>query len=254
MEKRSLKLIEKKDLYFAGTMWWLRFEAPDIEAEPGQFVNIAVDGHYLRRPISVSDYRDGMLELIVAPVGEGTRRIVSAPVGHKFDMLTGLGNKFTLDPPSKNVVLFGGGVGFAPLVGLLHRLMEKKYNVKAFFGFNAEKDVPFFHISSLMEKYGMSSVILSTMTGEMGERGNPLEVAAKHYDLFHFKPEYFYACGPMPMLKAVCGHCDFPGEVSLEARMGCGFGACVGCSIETAEGTKRICREGPVFSSKILNF
>lgn len=254
MEKRRLRLIEKKDLYFAGTMWRLRFEAPDIEAEPGQFVNIAVEGKYLRRPISVCDYREGILDLVVAPVGEGTRRIVDAPVGHEFDMLTGLGNRFTLDPPVERIALFGGGVGYAPLVGLLRRLKEKKYFVKAFFGFNTEKDVPFRHISRLMDEYGMSNVVLSTMTGEMGERGNPLEVADMHNELFRFQPEYFYACGPMPMLKAVCGHCDFPGEVSLEARMGCGFGACMGCTIETKEGSRRICKEGPVFSSTVLNF
>lgn len=254
MEKRRLKLIEKEDLYFAGKMWRLKLEAPDIDAEPGQFVNIAVDGQYLRRPISVSDYKDGILELVVSPVGEGTRKIVDAPIGHEFDMLTGLGNKFTLEPPVRNIVLFGGGVGYAPLVGLLHRLKERKYNVKAFFGFNTERDVPLRHISRLMDEYGIQDVVMSTMTGEMGEKGNPLEVASMHYKLFHFQPEYFYACGPMPMLKAVYRSCDFPGEVSLEARMGCGFGACMGCTIETADGPRRICKEGPVFSSKILNF
>ena len=252
MEKRSLRLRAKEDLGKASTMWRLQFEAPDIEAEPGQFVNIAVEGQYLRRPISVSDYQDGILTLIVAPVGVGTLKMVESPVGREFDMLTGLGNKFSLTPPSKCVALLGGGVGYAPLAGLMRRLIEGGTDVRAFFGFNSEREVPFAHIKELRARYGEDALVVSTMTGETGETGNPIEVADRYFAQTGFRPGFFYTCGPLPMMKAVCSHYDFPGEVSMEARMGCGFGACVGCTVQTSEGPRRICKEGPVFDSRIL--
>ena len=248
MKKGKYKLIEKEDLYFDGRIWRMRFEAPDIEAEPGQFVNIEIDGHYLRRPISVSEYEDGVLTLIVQVVGEGTRRMVSIPTGTRLDMLTGLGNRFTVPalPEGSNVLLIGGGVGYAPLVGLLKKLCnESDLRPFAVFGFNREADVPFHHIVELREEgYPLA---YCTMTGEMGDNGNALEVMREYIENYHLNPKYFYTCGPMPMMKAVAEAFDFDGELSLEARMGCGFGACMGCSIQTVSGPRRICKEGPVF-------
>ena len=248
MKQDRFRLIEKTDLYGYGKLWRLRFEAPAIEAEPGRFVNIAVEGKYLRRPISVSEYSDGILSLVVQVVGEGTRRLVSTPLGARLDMLTGLGNRFTLPPDKKEgvVMLIGGGVGYAPLVGLMKKIREESELIPfAVFGFNSESDVPFFHIEELREEG--YPVEYCTMTGEMGDRGNALEVALEHIDHLHLKPCYFYTCGPLPMMKAVCGAFPTDGQLSMEARMGCGYGACMGCTIRTASGPKRICREGPVF-------
>lgn len=254
MKKDSYRLIDKEDLYFAGRMWRLRFEAPDIEAEPGQFVNIAVEGSYLRRPISVSEYEDGVLSLIVQPVGEGTRRLIETPVGASLDMLTGLGNKFTLpEADSGVVVIVGGGVGYAPLVGLMKKIVrETDLYPMTVFGFNREVDVPFHHISDLMDEFPGIGLNYSTMTGEMGDRGNAIEVAREYLDHYGIKPVYFYACGPMPMMEAACREFDCDGQLSLEARMGCGFGACMGCSIKTKQDIRRICKDGPVFRKSEL--
>lgn len=253
MKQGRFKLIEKEDLYFSRRVWRLRFEAPDIEASPGQFVNIAVGGHYLRRPVSVSEYGDGILSLVVQVVGDGTARLVSTPVGSSLDMLTGLGNRFSVPDALKGdtVLLIGGGVGYAPLVGLLKMLCrETDLRPFAVFGFNSEADVPFRHIEQLREEgYPLA---YCTMSGEMGDRGNALEVMQEYIDNYNLNPAYFYTCGPWPMMRAVAGAFDFDGQLSLEARMGCGFGACMGCSIQTADGPRRICKEGPVFSKSEL--
>lgn len=248
MKQGKYRLINKEDLYFAGKMWRLDFEAPGIEALPGQFVNIEVDGRYLRRPISVSDYDEGVLSLVVDVVGEGTRKIVETPIGASLDMLTGLGNSFDIHPriTGREVILIGGGVGYAPLVGLLRRIMtETDLEPFAVFGFNREADVPLRHIEELRDE-GFP-IEYCTMTGEMGDNGNALEVMQEYIREDELRPQFFYTCGPLPMMKAVCNAFDFDGQLSMEARMGCGFGACMGCSIPTANGPKRICKEGPVF-------
>ena len=253
MKKDKLRLISKEDLYFAGRLWRLRFEAPEMDYVPGKFVNIAIDGKYLRRPVSVSEYSDGVMSLVVQIVGDGTKRLVETPVGRHLEMLTGLGNGFSIPGHTGKGValLIGGGVGYAPLVGLMKKLRsETDLYPFAVFGFNGEADVPFNHILELREEG--YSVEYCTMTGEMGERGNALEVALEHIDNFSMNPTVFYTCGPLPMMKAVCGEFDFDGQVSLEARMGCGFGACMGCSVMTADGPRRICKEGPVFNKSEL--
>lgn len=255
MKEGNFKLIEKEDLYDFGQVWRLRFEAPDIEAEPGQFVNIAVDGQFLRRPISVSEYEEGILSLVVQPVGEGTRRLVSLPRGSRVNMLTGLGNRFSLPSrEGKVVLLLGGGVGYAPLVGLMKKIVaESEYVPFAVFGFNGEADVPLNHIQELRDE-GFP-VEYCTMTGEMGDNGNALEVMQEYIDHYSLDPAFFYTCGPLPMMRAVCRAFDFEGQVSMEARMGCGFGACMGCTIPTPAGPRRICKEGPVFyKSEILQY
>ena len=253
MKQGRFKLIEKEDLYSARRIWRMRFDAPDIEADPGQFVNIAVDGQYLRRPISVSEYKDGILTLVVQTVGEGTMKLVSTSVGDSLDMLTGLGNRFTVPEglSGKQVLLLGGGVGYAPLVGLLKKLRnETDVRPFAVFGFTSGADVPFHHIEELREDgYPFE---YCTMTGEMGDNGNALEVMEEYIDHYNLDPAYFYTCGPMPMMRAVAEAFDFDGQLSLEARMGCGFGACMGCSLQTSAGTKRICKEGPVFKKSEL--
>lgn len=233
----------------------MRFEAPGIQAEPGQFVNIAVEGAYLRRPISVCEYDGEVLSLVVQAVGAGTQRIVETRPGAYLDMLTGLGNTFSLpaDDGRGVVMLVGGGVGYAPLVGLMKKIGRNTDKVPfAVFGFNGEADVPLNHIEELREEG--YHVEYCTMTGEMGDRGNAVEVALEYMDHYGMKPDYFYTCGPMPMMRAVCREFPFEGELSLEARMGCGFGACMGCSIQTKDGPRRICKEGPVFRKSELNY
>lgn len=254
MKQGKYKLIAKKDLYFAEKIWSLQFEAPDIEALPGQFVNLQVEGQYLRRPISVSEYEDSILTLIVDVVGEGTRKIVETPVGSSIDMLTGLGNSFDIHPriEGDQVILIGGGVGYAPLVGLMKRIFkDTDLHPFAVFGFNRKRDVPFHHIEELREEgYPLA---YCTMSGEMGDHGNALEVIQEYIEDFRLNPSYFYTCGPLPMMRAVCNAFDFDGQLSMESRMGCGFGACMGCSIPTVDGPKRICKEGPVFTKSKLN-
>lgn len=256
MKEGRYRLVDKEDLTGTGRLFRLRFDAPEIEGAPGQFVNIEVPGKYLRRPISVSEYEDGVLSLIVQVVGEGTRRIVETPVGRSLDMLTGLGNRFTLPPklsdrPGRCILVIGGGVGYAPLVGLMKMLVrDSACRPLAVFGFNGAEDIPSGHIRSLRGE-GFD-VECCTMSGASGFKGNAVEVAVKLMHERNLVPEYFYTCGPMPMMKALCRQMEIDGQLSLEARMGCGFGACMGCSIQTAFGPARICKEGPVFTKSSL--
>lgn len=254
MEKRSFKLIDKEVLNEAGNLWRLRFEAPGIDALPGQFVNIAVPGKYLRRPISVAEYDGTIMTLIVAEAGEGTRILVKTRPGEELEMLTGLGNTFNIKPESdsKEVLLLGGGVGYAPLIGLMKRLIrESEVKPLAVFGFNTGADVPAKHIEE-MEATGLE-VKICTMNGDKGFMGNPVEVAVRYIEENGLHPGYFYACGPMGMMKAAIKSFSFDGELSLESRMGCGYGACMGCTIQTAQGPKRICKEGPVFKKVLIS-
>ena len=253
MKQGRYRLIEKEALTASRKMWRMRFEAPDIEAEPGQFVEIEAEGHYLRRPISVSEYEKGVLTLIIQEAGKGSRQIIETSPGESLDMLTGLGNRFSLpgDDNGADVILAGGGVGYAPLVGLMKRLTrEKRCKPTAVFGFNGGADVPLGHLEELRRE-GMR-IEWATMSGEEGWRGNSIETALSLMERENLRPEYFYACGPWPMMKGACKAFDFEGELSLEARMGCGFGACMGCTILTADGPKRICKEGPVFKKSKL--
>ena len=253
MKQGRFILAGKENLDAAGKLWRLRFQAPDIEACPGQFVNIEIDSHYLRRPISVSEYSDGILSLIVQTVGDGTQRLVSAPVGHEFDMLTGLGNRFSLpaEAEGRDVLVVGGGVGFAPLVGWMrHLAAEGKTRPRAVFGFNSRCDVPLTLIDE-MKSDGIH-VDYCTLDGSTPLRGNAIEVMQRLIREEALQPAYFYTCGPMPMMKAAAAQFDFEGQLSLEARMGCGFGACMGCSVKTTLGPKRICKEGPVFEKSEL--
>lgn len=249
----KLRLIEKRDLYKWGRLWELRFEAPGLVFQPGQFVNISVDGRFLRRPISVSDHENEILSFIIQPIGEGTQKIINTPIGTSLDMLLPLGNCFSIpdtDEP-KTILLAGGGVGYAPLVGLMRKLSAKtNIKVYAFFGFNTEKDIPLNHIIELKEKG--YQVEISTLSGEIGYKGNVGEMIQEKIELNNLTPSYFYTCGPLPMMTAISQILQIEGELSLEARMGCGFGACVGCTIKTKEGNRRICKEGPVFKNSEL--
>ncbi|MCH5237199.1 MAG: dihydroorotate dehydrogenase electron transfer subunit [Muribaculaceae bacterium] len=211
---------------------------------PGQFVNIAIPGKYLRRPISVCEYSDGMLRLLYDVVGEGTYELSQMKPGDKLDILTGLGNGFKIDDIKKPVLL-GGGIGAAPLFQLCKDLVLHTLKPTVILGYNTSEDIP--ELTKWIADLG-TDVYIATVDGSLGTRGFVTDVIREKNLSF----DYFYACGPMPMLKALCLNIDKPGQVSIESRMGCGFGACVCCSVETKDGSKRICKEGPIFRKEEL--
>lgn len=239
----QFRVIENRPLTRHTMLMRLAGETSGFSA-PGQFVNVAIPGFTLRRPISVADYDDTSLTLIYDIVGGGTTAMSEAAPGHTFDLLTALGNGFDTSRAGDSPVLLGGGVGAAPMLGLARTLREAGVNPTVILGFNSAERVI---MPELFEDLCIPCHI-ATVDGSMGTKGFVTDVI-REMDLH---PSYFYGCGPMPMLRALCQNMDFDGEVSLEARMGCGFGACVCCSLETRSGSKRICKEGPVFRKEDL--
>lgn len=214
---------------------------------PGQFVNVAIPGKYLRRPISICDYSHerGEITLLYDVVGEGTVAMSAMKPGDSVNLLNGLGNGFSTDTGAKRPLLLGGGIGCAPLLGLARALKLKGTAPVAILGYNTAADS--FGMERWFEEIGVEAYI-ATVDGTAGTKGFVTDVIREK----GIKGDYFHACGPMPMLKALCLGLDIPGEVSIESRMGCGFGACVCCSVETADGVKRICKDGPVFRKEEL--
>ena len=206
---------------------------------PGQFVNIKLDGFFLRRPISVCDWQDGELTLIYKVLGRGTAQMATLPVGTALDVLTGLGNGYDLSPAGEAPLLVGGGVGIPPLYGLAKRLTAQGKRVTAVLGFNRESEI---FLAEEFRALG-AEVIIATADGSAGLKGLVTDGMAAVSDY-----TYLYTCGPEPMLKAVYADCKTSGQFSFEERMGCGFGACMGCSCKTKYGYKRICKEGPVLT------
>ena len=203
---------------------------------PGQFVDIALEGRYLRRPISVCDYDATTLTLIYKVVGEGTAQMSRMAAGGELDLLTGLGNGFDVHNAAQRPLLVGGGVGVPPLYNLAKVLLAAGKRVGVVLGFNTADEVFY---ADEFRALGCR-VIVTTADGSYGVKGfatTPLN------DLNY---SYFYTCGPEPMLKAVYADCKTSGQFSFEERMGCGFGACMGCSCKTLTGYKRICKDGPV--------
>lgn len=205
---------------------------------PGQFVNIEIEGLYLRRPISVCDYSQSDITLIYKVVGRGTEAMSRMQAGQTLDVLTGLGNGFNADIECHRPLLVGGGVGVPPLYRLAKDLIARGRKVSVVLGFNTAAEVFY---ADEFRALG-ADVYVSTADGSLGVKGFVTD--AIHDKGIDF--DYFYACGPLPMLRALCQACATPGELSFEERMGCGFGACMGCSCKTLTGNKRICKEGPV--------
>lgn len=206
----------------------------------GQFVNIKLEGFYLRRPISVCDYDKSTLTLIYKTVGNGTEFMATLPVGSELDILVGLGNGFDLSKSGETPLLVGGGVGAPPMYNLCKRLIESGRKPTVLLGFRTAEEA--FYEKEFADLG--ADVIVVTEDGSMGEKGMVTDVIPG------LDYSYFYVCGPMAMLKAMSGIMKTSGEYSFEQRMGCGFGACMGCSCKTKNGFKRICREGPVLSSE----
>ena len=229
-------------------VWRMRLAgAEGLPIRSGQFVEIAVPGQYLRRPISVCDYAEGVLTIIYKVVGVGTDAMSQWQAGQQVDMLVGLGNGYDLSRAGERPLLIGGGVGVPPLYMLARVLREQGKPVRVILGFNTKDEVFY---EEEFRALGCE-VEVTTADGSYGTKGFVTE-ARLDEGLRNPCSTYYYACGPLPMLKAVIGHWGEQGEVSMEERMGCGFGACMGCSIQTKEGTKRVCKDGPVFKTKEL--
>lgn len=203
---------------------------------PGQFINIKLDGFYLRRPISICDYDDKTITIIYKVVGEGTEAMSKMNAGEKLDVLCGLGNGFDTSKSMDKPVLIGGGVGVPPMYNLCKKLIAEGKKVTVILGFN-KKDEIFYEEE--FKKLG-ADVKVTTVDGSYGIKGFVTDA------LKDTEYSYFYTCGPMPMFKAIEATAVTSGQYSFEERMGCGFGACMGCSCKTKYGNKRICKDGPV--------
>ena len=214
---------------------------------PGQFVNIRVQGQFLRRPISVCNVEQPLnnvephLTIIYKVVGVGTEAMSHLPVGTQLDVLTVLGNGYNLSKAGDAPLLVGGGVGVPPMYMLARQLREMGKNVRVILGFNTKDEVFY---EEEFRALGCD-VTVTTVDGSHGIKGfvtNALDG----------QQSYYYTCGPLPMIKALLQAAGTNGEVSMEERMGCGFGACMGCTIQTTQGPKRVCKEGPVFPAEEL--
>ena len=206
----------------------------------GQFVNILLDGLYLRRPISVCDYDESTLTLVYKVVGKGTEQMSHKVPGEKLDILTGLGNGYDLTLSGNKPVLLGGGVGVPPLYNLARKLIAQGKSVSVILGFNTKSEIFY---EEAFKQLGCD-VTVTTVDGSYGVKGF-VTTALEAMDY-----TYFYTCGPEPMLKAIYKASATSGQMSFEERMGCGFGACMGCSCKTLTGNKRICKEGPVMKKE----
>lgn len=247
MEIRNIcKVVSNRQLTWKTWVMTLRGDTSVITA-PGQFVNVAIPGKYLRRPISICDFSHerGEVVLLYDTVGEGTAAMSRMREGDSVDILNGLGNGFSTRLDCRRPLLLGGGIGCAPLLGLARALKREGKSPVAILGYNTAADS--FGMDRWFDEIGVETHI-ATVDGSVGTSGFVTNViSSKGID-----GDYFYACGPMPMLRSLCLNLDMPGEVSIESRMGCGFGACVCCSVQTADGVKRICKDGPIFRKEEL--
>ena len=210
----------------------------------GQFVNIQLEGLFLRRPISVCDYEGKTLTIVYKVVGKGTAQMSAMKPGQKLDVLTGLGNGYDLTLAGDKPVLLGGGVGVPPMYNLAKKLRAMGKEVKVILGFNTASEIFY---ENEFKALGCD-VTVTTVDGSYGVKGF-VTTALEGMDY-----TYFYTCGPEPMLKAVYRASKTSGQMSFEERMGCGFGACMGCTCHTLVGTKRVCKDGPVFPTEEVTF
>ena len=207
---------------------------------PGQFVNIKLDEFFLRRPISVCDCVGENLTLIYKVVGRGTEQMSRMKSGDELDLLTGLGNGYNTEASGDSPLLVGGGVGVPPMYMLCRELISEGKNVTVVLGFNSKDDVFY---EDEFRALG-ADVHIATADGTYGIKGFVTDV------IKDMQYTFFYTCGPEPMFRAMHKMMKTPGQYSFEERMGCGFGACMGCSCKTLTGNKRICKEGPVMESE----
>ena len=206
----------------------------------GQFVNILLDGFYLRRPISVCDCEQGALTIIYKVVGKGTEKMAELEAGCELDILTQLGNGYNTEKSGDKPLLVGGGVGVPPLYLLAKKLIKEGKEVTVILGFNTKSEIFY---EQEFKDLG-ATVLVATADGSYGTKGFVTDA------MDGVSYTYVYSCGPEPMLRALYNKCETSGQFSFEERMGCGFGACMGCSCKTITGYKRICKDGPVLEKE----
>ena len=240
MQVYNLPIISNKEI-FKGV--FLLSVETDITFLPGQFANFAIDGFTLRRPISIHDQENGEASFIYRVVGEGTKAMASLKSGETINTLMPLGNCF--DNNTDKPLLIGGGMGIAPLKYLARVFRKDNITPQIILAGRNKDEVEWFY----NDLQGFGDISVTTDDGSMGFKGR----ADEFIKTLDIKGKYYYCCGPTPMLKAIAKSNDF-GELSLEARMGCGFGACMGCSIKTTNGPQRVCKEGPIFPAKEVIF
>ena len=241
MQKR-LFTIESNDLEARDTYRIVLRSDSLVTAASGQFVDLALPGYYLRRPISISDCRPDAVVLYYKVVGEGTQVLSRMAPGAALELLLPLGNGFHPEKCASDALLVGGGLGAAPLYLLAKELLAQGKHATAVLGFNKADEIC---LADDLKALGIP-VHIATMDGSVGTKGFVTDAIAAAKPVF----DRYYSCGPLPMLKAVCKTLDAPGEVSLEERMGCGAGFCYGCTIQTANGPRRVCADGPVFDKE----
>ena len=234
MKQVIFKITENKPLNALIMKMTLKGDNSGVKA--GQFINIKIDGFYLRRPISVCEIIDDGIVIIYKIVGKGTEALSKLQAGESLDILTGLGNGYDLSLSGETPLLIGGGVGVPPMYQLAKELIALGKKVTVILGFNTQSELFYEKEFALLG----AKVLVTTVDGSYGVKGFVTD-AMKDIEY-----SYFYTCGPEPMLKAVHKSSTSDGEMSFEERMGCGFGACMGCSCKTLTGNKRICKEGPV--------
>ena len=225
-------------------VWRMTLEG-DVAAvsgiRPGQFVELQLPGLFLRRPISVCDAYDRLLIIIYKVVGKGTAAMAAMQAGMQLDVLTHLGNGYDLSLAGDHPLLVGGGVGVPPMYMLAKQLRAQGKSVHVVLGFNTQAEV---FCEEDFRALGCE-VSVTTVDGSYGTKGFVTNALPAY-------SSYYYACGPLPMLRALAKAVSHDGELSMEERMGCGFGACMGCSIQTVNGPKRVCKDGPVFKASEL--
>jgi len=228
--------------WLTGDVWEMRLigDVYPITA-PGQFINVKADGHFLRRPISICDWDEetAMITIVYKVVGKGTEALSRMQSGQALDVLCGLGNGFDVSRCGERTLVIGGGVGVPPMYGLAKALLRAGKTPVAILGFNKKEEIFY---EDKFRALGIETTV-TTVDGSYGVKGFVTDALPEEYD-------YFCACGPLPMLKAVSDAASTSGLLSFEERMGCGFGACMGCTCKTKYGDKRICKDGPVLEKE----
>lgn len=277
MKKEILTVISNRPVDALSKVYQMELSGCSEEQRPGQFVNIELDGLFLRRPISVCDWKDGVLTLLYKLVGKGTALMATLQPGARLDVLCSLGNGFDIDIPAPaRPLLVGGGIGTAPLYLLARRLKERGVSPTVILGFNTASEIIY---EKEFKALGLRTLV-TTVDGSYGTPGfvtdalpllasasDPSSVGASvsdpstvgdsvsaSYSVGASGYDYCFACGPMPMLRALAPKLASPAQFSLEERMGCGTGICMGCTCPQLTGTKRICKDGPVFRLDEISF